>query len=78
MSSLTPPIYVGVYVNDYVYFSYDPAVERDFECLLQVKVKIDIMGPVDWILGTSFDWQHQFNGELSVHLSQAVYACNLT
>ena len=35
------------------------------------------MGPVDWFLGTSFDWKHHGDGELSVNLSQAAYARNL-
>ena len=50
-------IYVGVCVDDFVYFSDDPAVELEFERLLQEEVKTDFMGPVDWFLGTSFDWK---------------------
>jgi hypothetical protein len=63
-----------VYVDDFVYFSDDPAVELEFERLLQEEVKTDFMGPVDWFLGTSFDWKRHGDGELSVHLSQAVPA----
>ena len=76
-ASPSAPIYAGVYVDDFVYFSDDPAVELEFERLLQEEVKTDFMGPVDWFLGTSFDWKRHGDGELSVHLSQAAYARNL-
>ena len=54
ITSPSAPIYVGVYVDDFLYFLDDPAVEHEFERLFQEEVKTDFMGQVDWFLGTHF------------------------
>ena len=64
------PIYVGCYVDDFCYFSESDEVERWFETSLQSKLRVEFMGPVCWFLGAHFDWQHDVDGGLSVHLSQ--------
>jgi hypothetical protein len=38
------PLSLGLYVDDFVYFSEDPALESLFECLLRECVKFDFMG----------------------------------
>jgi len=48
------PLTVGLYVDDFVYFSEDPEVERRFEQLLSSLITVDFMGTVDWFLGTHF------------------------
>ena len=50
------PLTVGLYVDDFVYFSEDPEVERRFKQLLSSLVTVDFMGTVDWFLGTHFQW----------------------
>jgi hypothetical protein len=70
------PLTIGLYVDDFVYFSADPEVERRFEQLLSRLVTVDFMGTVDWFLGTHFQWSC-FNGDVSVHLSQTGFATHL-
>jgi Reverse transcriptase (RNA-dependent DNA polymerase) len=50
------PIYVALFVDDFVYFSPDPDVKHHFEEALASKVKVDFMGQVDYFLGILFDW----------------------
>jgi hypothetical protein len=67
---------LGLYVDDFVYFSDDPYVERLFERLLSSLVTVDFMGTVEWFLGTHFQW-HKTDDEVSVHLSQTGFAAHL-
>jgi len=68
------PIYVALFVDDFVYFSPDSDVEQYFEETLASKVKVDFMGQVDYFLGILFDWKRHDDGSVSVHLSQEAYA----
>ena len=49
--SLDPPtsshLTLGLYVDDFVYFSEDPAVEAKFEWLLKQEATVDFMGTVE-------------------------------
>ena len=51
-----PPIYVGLYVDDFIYYSPSDKVEEWFEQQLQSKVKVDFMGTVSWFLGQAYEW----------------------
>ncbi len=51
-----PPIYIGIYVDDIIYFSCSDAVERKFEELLSTLGSVDFMGQVSLFLGTEFTW----------------------
>jgi hypothetical protein len=46
----TSPIALGFYVDDFVYFSADSAVEEKFQCILKELVTVDFMGTVEWLL----------------------------
>jgi hypothetical protein len=70
------PLTIGLYVDDFIYFSEDPDVERRFEELLSSLVTVDFMGTVDWFLGTHFQWSCHDN-EVLVHLSQTGFAAHL-
>jgi hypothetical protein len=70
------PLTIGLYVDDFVYFSENSEVERRFEQLLSRLVTVDFMGTVDWFLGTHFQWSCS-NGDVSVHLSQTGFAAHL-
>jgi hypothetical protein len=48
------PIYVGIYVDDIIYFSPCDAVERSFESQLSTLGNIDFMGQVSLFLGIEF------------------------
>ena len=47
-------LYLGIYVDDFVYFSKDPEVEKIFEQKLQSKTQTDFMGKVSHFLGIRF------------------------
>lgn len=51
-------LHVGIYVDDFVFYSEDPAIEKAFQEQLKTKVKVDFMGDVDYFLGTAFTWKH--------------------
>ena len=65
-----PPIFVGIYVDDIIYFSSSDSVEKKFEELLSSIGTVDFMGQVGLFLGTEFSWQEHPDGHLSVILTQ--------
>eukprot|EP00804_Cyclotella_cryptica_P002399 CCRYP_004096-RA/>CCRYP_004096-RA protein AED:0.22 eAED:0.22 QI:0/0/0/1/0/0/3/0/917 len=69
----TAPIHVGIYVDDFVFYSTDPIQEQRFMEALKQRVVVDFMGPVDWFLGTAFTWKKDKDGNLSVFLSQSAF-----
>jgi hypothetical protein len=72
-----PPIYVGIYVDDIIYFSSSDAVEQKFEALLSTLGDVDFMGQVSHFLGIEFSWVHHDDGNVSVSLTQQSFAENL-
>jgi hypothetical protein len=72
-----PPMYVGIYVDDIIYFSPSNAVERKFESILSIIGSVDFMGKVFLFLGIEFNWIHHDDGSLSVYLTQQSFAENL-
>jgi hypothetical protein len=75
-SPSSSPLTLGLYVNDFVYFSADPAVEAKFERLLQQHSTVEYMGTVEWFLGTHFQWLVTPD-TVKVHLSQTGFASHL-
>jgi len=65
-----------LYVDDFIFFSPDDAVEQKFQRILSNLIKVDVMGVVEWFLGIHFSWQVT-GGEVDVHLNQAGFAANL-
>jgi len=65
-----PPIYVGIYVDDIIYFSPSDDVEKEFESKLSTIGNVDFMGQVTHFLGIEFTWQYSSDGHLQVTLSQ--------
>ena len=72
-----PPIYVGIYVDDIIYFSQSDEVEQQFEKLLSSIGNVDFMGQVSHFLGIEFTWKHLQNGHLSVSLTQQSFTDTL-
>ncbi len=72
----TAPLTLGIYINDFVYFSEDPQVKRRFKQLLADLVTVDFMGTVDWFLGTHFQWSSSPDS-VSVHMNQTGFAAHL-
>jgi hypothetical protein len=65
-----PPIYVGIYVDNIIYFSSSDAVEHRFDTLLSGIGSVDFMGQVSYILGIEFTWKKLWDGHLCVSLTQ--------
>ena len=65
-----PPIYVGLYVDDLIYYSPSDAVEEWFENNLKSHLKVDFMGDASWFLGQRYEWHNDENGKVSCHISQ--------
>jgi len=62
------PIYVGIYVDDIIYFSVSDAVEKKFESLLSIIGDVDFMGPVSHFLGIAFSWIKHPDSHLGISL----------
>jgi hypothetical protein len=50
-----PKIYIGLYVDNFKYFSTSDETERLFEKQLQTKCTVDFMGEVSWFLGCKYE-----------------------
>ncbi len=67
---------LGLYIDNFVYFSKDPAVETLFCCLLAKRCRVDFMGIVEWFHGVHFSWCIT-PSSVDVHLNQSGFATNL-
>jgi hypothetical protein len=47
-----PPLYLAVYVKDFIYFSLGELVEHHFEITMQAQLHVDFFGTLKWFLGT--------------------------
>jgi hypothetical protein len=65
-----PLLYLGVYVDDFTYFSESDEVERVFEAALSSKLQIDWMGEVGWFLGKAYEWEILEDDRLCVTITQ--------
>ena len=71
-----PPLYLGIYVDSFVYCSEDPEVERVFEQKLASLIPAGFMERVSYFIGIKFEWTITTD-KLSVHLSQPAFTENL-
>jgi hypothetical protein len=69
-----PPIYLGIYVDDIIYFNASDQVEQKFKELLSTIGTVDFMGQVSLFLGIGLSWIHHEDGHISVHLTQQSFA----
>jgi hypothetical protein len=65
-----PPLYLGVYVDNFTYFSTSDEVEQAFEQALSVELQVDFMGDDAWFLGKCCDWQRTEDDQLTVSITQ--------
>ena len=68
-----PPIYLGLYVDDFIYFSESDKVENHFETEFQKHVPVTFDKEVDYFLGIKFQNEKKSNGHVSIKMSQAAY-----
>ena len=66
-------VHVGIYVDDFVFYSTDSSQEELFRKELGRRCTVDFMGDVDFFLGTSFTWRRRDDGHLAVHLCQRAF-----
>ena len=68
-----PFIYIGLHVDDLVYYSKSNKVEKWFENNLKFHVKVDFKGDAWWFLGQAYDWHTDSDGKVSCHVSQQAF-----
>ncbi len=70
------PLSLGLYVDNFVYFSEEPEIEALFCCLLGDRCKVDVIGIIEWVSGAHFSW-HIPPTLVLVHLNQFGFTSNL-
>ena len=71
-----PPIYVGLYVDDFAFFSRSDAVEDRFRTLLNSEYTVSYDDSLEWFLGMKFDWQETDN-TLKCHVHQEAFILDI-
>jgi hypothetical protein len=69
-TKLAYPLSLGLYVNDFEYFSDDPEVESLFYCLLAQLCEADFVDIVNCFLSIHFS-EHVTPSSVTVHLNQS-------
>ena len=72
-----PPLYIGIYVDDFAYFSESDEVEQKFEEEFGKRIKTKFNGVIDYFLGIKFTYKNYQDGTLSCHLSQEAFTDTL-
>ena len=67
-----PPLYLGLFVDDFIYFSASPTVEQKFEQEFSKSHKIDFQGEVSHFLGIKFTNVKHNDGNLDIYMNQPV------
>jgi hypothetical protein len=68
-----PPIYLGLYVDDFIYFSKSEAVEQKFKDEFTKKIDIDWNGQIDYFLGIKFQCKRHQNNDVSILMNQEAF-----
>ena len=68
ISAVQSQLHVGLYVNNFVFYSSDLTQEALFKTLLQEHIQVDFMGDVYYFLGTAFTWLKRKDRIIYVHL----------
>ena len=73
-----PPIYIGLYVDDFCYFSTDDDVEAHFCAELNKHFEVTWDAELEWFLGIRFHWKYDTNNKaIKCHLSQEAFIMDL-
>ena len=68
ISTVQSQLHVGLYVDNFVFYSSDPTQESLFKTLLQEHIQVNFMWYVDYFLGTTFTFLKHKDGNISIHL----------
>ena len=71
-----PPLYVGLYVDDFAYFSTSSKVEEHFKTLLNQKYTVSYDDCLEWFLGMKFTW-YETATTLRCHVHQEAFVLDL-
>ena len=66
-------LHIGLYVDDLVFYSSNPAQEVLLQNLLQEHIQVGFMRDVDYFLGNAFTWIHHKDGKIFVHICQSAF-----
>ena len=69
-------LYLGLYVDDFIYFSESRDTERAFEKTKNF-TNVDFMGDVTHFLGIKFSWTREEKKHITAHLNQEAFADHL-
>ena len=72
-----PPLYLGLYVDDFLYFSESPQVEKTFEDRFGKEIDTDFYGQIGCFLSINFDCTRHNASNVTIHLSQEAFIDNL-
>ena len=70
-------MYLGLYVDDFIYFTPNCDMEIIFEQKLKSITSVDFMGEVSHFIGIKFSWERKPNNHIGVHMTQEAFADNL-
>lgn len=63
-----PPIYVGLYVDDLVYYSRSNRVKQWFENNLKSHINVNFIVDASWFHRQRFDWHMDQSGKVSCRI----------
>ena len=72
-----PIIYLGLYVDNFIYFSQSKEVETKFEQEFQSHVPVTFKSKINYFLGVRFHNTCHKDGHIDIALSQTAYIDNL-
>lgn len=72
-----PPLYLGLYVDDFIYFSKSRGVEKEFEKRFGEKIDIDFNGQIGYFLGINFQCKRHQDNTVSILANQEAFIDNL-
>ena len=71
-----PPLYLGLYIDDFAYFSSSDTVEQKFKELMDSKYSVSYENSLDWFLGMKFDWSETPH-TLKCHVHQEAFILDI-
>ena len=71
-----PPLYVGLYVDDFAFFSVSDEVESKFRELLNNEYTVSYDDRLEWFLGMKFDWK-QTSSHIQCHVHQEAFVLDI-
>ncbi len=72
-----PPLYLGVYVDDMIFFSESDEVEQKFQKDFGEKLDTTFDDKINYFLGIQFTYKWHDDGNLTIKLSQPAYIENI-